>query len=72
MVDSSMVTQFNNSAHHCQEDMTVTVSDQVYSHNSCLRKIQQNTWIRTVGTASPLRINLGVNTLQSLKVPSSG
>ena len=62
MEDSPVAAHFNIDA-HCQEDMTVMVIDQVYSHDSCLRKIRESRWIRTLGTASPLGMNLRVDSL---------
>ena len=51
--DSPVAAHFNIDA-HSQADMTVMVINQVHSHDSCLRKIRESRWIRTLETSFPL------------------
>ena len=38
----------------------------IYSHDSCLHKIQESRWIRTLGTSHPFKMNLRVDSLRNL------
>ena len=60
--ESPVAEHFNNGAHSLA-DMTVMVIDAVYSHDSCLRKIRESRWIRTLKTSIPLGMNLRVDSL---------
>ena len=46
---------------HTQADMVVTVITRLYSRDSCLRKIWERRWIRTLRTSYHLGMNLRVN-----------
>ena len=51
---------------HTQVDMVVAVIPQLYSRDSCLRKIRESRWIRTVGTSYYSGMNLRVDSLWNL------
>ena len=38
---------------HTLADMTVAAIDQIHSRNTCVRKIRESRWIRTLGTSYP-------------------
>ena len=59
---SPMVAHFNDDS-HSEAEITVIIIDKVYSHDPCLSKIQENRWIRTYKTSSPLGMNLRVDNL---------
>ena len=46
--------------------LTVEVIDQLYSHDSWLRKIRESRWIRTLGTSHLFGMNIRVDCLWSL------
>ena len=48
---------------HTLADMTVMAIDKIYSHDSCLCKIQESRWIRTLGTSYPSGMNLRMDSL---------
>ena len=64
--EESPVAEHFNSEGHTPADMTVVAIDQIYSHNSCLRKIQESRCIRILGTSHPFRMNLMVDSLWNL------
>ena len=47
------VAEHFNSKGHTLVDMTIVVINQLYSHDSCLCKIWESRWIRTLGTSHP-------------------
>ena len=53
------VAEHFNGEGHTLPDLTVMVIDQLYSHNTCLRKILESKSIRTLGTSHPFIMNLG-------------
>ena len=61
--EESPVAEYFNSEGHTLADMTVVAIDQLYSHDSCLRKIRESRWIRTLGTSHPYGINFRVYSL---------
>ena len=66
--DFPMASHFNIHV-HSQADTTVMVIDQVHSHDSCLCKIRESRWIRTLETLFPTGMNLMVDSLWSLHIP---
>ena len=62
-IDKSPVAEHFNSGAHMVSDMAVMATDFVCSHDECLRKIRESRWFRTLGTLSPLGMNLRVNGL---------
>ena len=64
--EKSPVAEHFNGEGHTLVDMTVVAIDQLYSHDSCLRKIRESRWIRTLGTSHPFGMNLRVDSLWNL------
>ena len=60
--ESPVAEHFNGGAHK-ELDMTVMVIELARSRDACLRKIRESRWIRTLGTSSPLGMNLRVDGL---------
>ena len=60
--ESPVAERFNSGAHE-ESDMTVMVFELARSSDTCLRKIRESRWMRTLGTSSPLGMNLRVNSL---------
>ena len=48
--EESPVAEHFNGERHTLADLTVVAIDQLYSHDSRLRKIRGSRWIRTLGT----------------------
>ena len=48
--ESPVALQFNGEG-HILADMTVMAIDKIYSHHSCLCKVRESRWIRTLGTS---------------------
>ena len=65
MEEFPVALRFNGEG-HTLADMTVVVIDKIYSHDSCLCKIWESRWIRTLGTSYPLGMNLRVDSLRNL------
>ena len=61
--EESLVAEHFTGDGHTQTDMVVTVVDQLYNYDPCLRKIQESRWIRILGTSFPSGINLRVDSL---------
>ena len=61
--EESPVAEHFNGKGHTLADMTVVAIDQLYSHDSCLCKIWESRWIRTLRTSQPFRMNLRVDSL---------
>ena len=59
----SPVAEHFNSGAQGQSDMTVMVIELARSRDACLRKIRESRWMRTLGTSSPLGMNLRVDSL---------
>ena len=64
--EESPVAEHFNSEGHTLADMTVVAIDQLYSHDSCLCKIRESRWIRTLWTSHPFGINFRVDSLWNL------
>ena len=64
--EESPVAEHFNCKGYTLADMTVMAIDQLYSHDSCLRKIGESKWIRTLGTSRPFGMNLRVDSLWNL------
>ena len=45
---------------------TVVAIDQIYTHDPCLRKIWESSWIRILGTSYPSGMNLRVDSLWNM------
>ena len=60
--DSPVAEHFNSGA-HVESDMTVMVIELARSHDACLQKIRESRWMRTLGTLSPIGMNLRVDSL---------
>ena len=60
--ESPVAEQFNGEG-HTLADVTVVAIDQIYSHDSCLRKIRESRWIRTLETSYPSGMNLRLDSL---------
>ena len=65
--EESLVAEHFNGEGHTFADMTVKAIDQLYSHDSCLPKIRESRWIRTLGTLHPFEMNLRVDSLRNLR-----
>ena len=52
--EESLVADHFNGEAHTLADMTVVAIGQLYSYHSCLPKISESRWIRTLGTSHPL------------------
>ena len=61
--EGSLVALHFNSEGRMLADMTVVAIDKIYSHDSCLRKIRESKWMKTLGTSYPLGMNLRVDSL---------
>ena len=59
--EASPVAEYFNSGAHVELDRLSWFN--VRSRDACLRKISENRWIRTLGTSSPLGMNLRVDSL---------
>ena len=59
----SLVSKHFNSAGHTLADFTVVAIDQLHSHDTCLCKIWESRWIRTLSTSHPFRMNLRMDFL---------
>ena len=59
--EQSPVAEKFNGLGNTLADVTVMAIDQLYSHDSCLRKIRESKWIRTLGTSYPFWTNLRVD-----------
>ena len=64
--EESTLAEHFNSDEHALSDLTVVVTDQIYSHDACLLKIRESRWIRTLGTSYPSGMNLRVDFLWNL------
>ena len=61
--EDSPVAEHFSSGTHIEADMAVMAIEFTQSHDACLRKIRESRWIRTLGTSSPLGLNLRVDGL---------
>ena len=61
--EESPVAEHFISGAHVESDTTVMVIEHTQSCDACLRKIRESRWMRTLGTSSPLGMNLKVNSL---------
>ena len=59
--DESPVVEHFTSGTHTESDMAVMAIDLSRSCDTCVRKIRENRWIRTLGTLSPSGVNLRVD-----------
>ena len=62
-MEKSPVAEHFNSEGHTLADMTVMAINKIHSHDSCLHKIQESRWIRTLGASYPSGMNLGMDSL---------
>ena len=61
--EESLVAEHFNSGAHAESEMTVMVIELARSRDSCLRKIRESRWMRTLRTSSPSGMNLRVDSL---------
>ena len=61
--DESPVAEHFNNGTHVESGMAVMAIDLVHSCDAFLRKIRESRWIRTLGSSSPLGMNLRVDSL---------
>ena len=59
--EESPVAKHFHGEGHTFADMKVVAISKTYSHNSCLCKIWENRWIRTLGTSYPSGMNIRVD-----------
>ena len=64
--EESPVAEHFNGEGHTLANLTVMAIDQLHSHDSCLSKIRESRWIRTLGTSHPFGMNLRVDSLWNL------
>ena len=60
--DSPVAEHFNSGTYE-ESDMAVMTIEFARSSDACLRKIKESSWIKTLGTAFPLGMNLRVDGL---------
>ena len=65
--EESPVPEHFNSTGHTLADLTVVTIDQLYSHDTCLCKIRESRWIRTLLTSHDFEMNLRVDSLRILR-----
>ena len=61
--EESPVAEHFNSGTHEESDMAVMAIEFAQSCDTCLWKIRESRWIRTLGTSFPLGMNLRVDGL---------
>ena len=64
--EESLVVEHFNHIGHTFAEVTIVAINKIHSHNSCLRKIQESRWIRTLGTSYPSRMNFRVDSVWNL------
>ena len=60
--ETPMAKHFN-SREYVESEITVMFSEFAQSHDTCLDKLRESRWMRTLGTSSPLGMNFTVNSL---------
>ena len=66
IMEESPVAEYFSGEARTLADVTVMAINKIHSHDSCLRKIRESRWIRTLGTSYPTGINLRVDSLWNL------
>ena len=61
--EKSPVAEHFSGEGHTLADVTSVAINEIYSHDSCLRKIHESRRIRTLGSSHSSGINLMVNSL---------
>ena len=61
--EESPVAEHFNSGAYKESDMAVMVIELALSRDACLWKIREGRWTRTLGTSSPVGMNLRVDSL---------
>ena len=62
-IEEYPVAEHFNCEGHSLAEVIVVAIDKTHSHDSCLRKIRESRWIRTLGTSYPFGMNLRVDSL---------
>ena len=62
-MEESPVAEHFHGEGHTLADVTVVAINKIHSHDSCLLKIGESRWIRTLGTSYPSGMNLRVDSL---------